>query len=490
MSVVFINPPSPVRLPRDSFVVRPIGLFSLVATLRSRGIAAEVIDLHRSPSSQSSLVEQIRKGSFQAVGLTCNTYTRFEAISIAELIKNNFPDLPVVAGGPHFSKCAHDALQHLSCIDIVVRGEGESVIRELVPALLGGSDWSNLRGLSFKTGDRIQHNPDAEPTRDLDSLPIFTDFRREDYPEILAVPKERGQLVPAIGMLTSRGCPNRCVFCSVTDGTYRTRSAQSIVDEMEMWIERFPEVRGFNIFDLNFTAKVSHLKEVCEEIISRGLDIRWWAESRLDIDLSLLGLMHEAGCRSLSVGLESGSPRVLRAINKKINVEMICDFATKSESLGIWLDIFIMFSLPSETLDDLKLTLEVIRQLLKRHKKVFVSGGRPVVTSIHPGSPLELIAREKGIIARDFSWHQPYYCPNNLALLCSPYVPIYLEQISRADLERAVWQSNHWITANRIPRMTRLRFAISAILNKEKNLWDIVHAANNRIKARFKWYGS
>ena len=104
-----------------------------------------------------------------------------------------------------------------------------------------------------------------------------------------------------------------------------------------------------------------------------------------------------------------------------------------------------MFSLPSETLDDVKMTLALIKQMLKQQKKVLYPGGGGVVTSIHPGSQVEAMARQSGIIPQDFSWHEEFYDPKNLDILCSPYVPIYQENLSRRDLKAAVWKSNHWI---------------------------------------------
>ena len=335
-----------------------------------------------------------------------------------------------MVGGPHFSKCDEDALKHVPSIDIVVRGEGEGIIKELVPRLLNGGDWSRVDGISFREGSNIRRNPDAKPVEDLDSLPIFTQFERKDYPETLAMHWENGRTVPAMAMETSRGCPNRCLFCSAAMPSYRVRSPVSVVDEMEMWMKLFPEIRGFNFVDLTFTADRDHITGICEQILSRNLKVMWWGESRADIDLDLLDMMYSAGCRALSVGVESGSPRVLATIRKNISLKQVYDLANKCDSLGIWLDLFLMFSLPSETLDDVKMTLALIKQMLKQQKKVLYPGGGGVVTSIHPGSQVEAMARQSGIIPQDFSWHEEFYDPKNLDILCSPYVPIYQENLS------------------------------------------------------------
>lgn len=482
MSVLFFNPPNPVVVPRGTFIVRPMGLFSLVASLEAVGIPAHVADLNRFPMSEGELLKLVHDNGYRIFGFGASTFTRFSAISLMNLLKQHFPDRPIIAGGPHFSKAAEDALQKIPSLDLVVRGEGERVVQELVPLLLDGGDWSNVHGISYRADSSVYHNSDAAKIEDHDSLPIFTGFRYEDYPEVLGLHKEDGKAIPAVGMLTSRGCPNRCQFCSATDGTYRARSPEAVVDEMKMWMDRFPQVRGFNIFDLTFTADPDRVRRICEEIRNQGLNIRWWAESRIDIDLDLLDLMYESGCRGLSVGVETGSPRILREINKNVTLDMVYDFAQRTDSLGMWMDVFIMFSHPSETLDDLRMTLELIRNCLKRFKKVFYLGGGGVVTSIHPGSPLEYRARGKGIIDKHFSWHEPFYQPENLDLACSPYVPIYLENISRSDLRGALRKSNHWIEAKRKGRLALYKRLAARAFTRDTTFQHKLRAAWNRIE--------
>lgn len=488
MSVAFIRPPDPIRLPRSGFMIRPMGLLSMMEALGSIGIPADLIDLHIRPQTDSELVDRLRKGNYRLFGITCTTYNRFAAISIANLLKKNFPDRPVVVGGPHFSKCDKDALKHVPSIDIVVRGEGEEIIKDLVSRLLNGGDWSRIDGISFREGSQIRRNPDAKPVEDLDSLPIFTQFDRKDYPETLAMAWENGTSVPAMAMETSRGCPNRCLFCSAAIPSYRVRSPASVVDEMEMWMKLFPEVRGFNFVDLTFTADRNHIIGICEQILSRNLNVMWWGESRADIDPDVLDTMYAAGCRALSVGVESGSPRVLAAIRKNISLEQVYDLADRCDSLGIWLDLFLMFSLPSETRDDLKMTLALTKQMLKKYKKVLYPGGGGIVTSIHPGSQVEAMARRTGIIPRDFSWQEDFYDPKNLDILCSPYVPVYLENLSRRDLKAAVWKSNHWIWLKHEGRYARYSHLVRSTFSSGKNFFEKARRVRNYLSAFFRRY--
>ncbi|MFC1835143.1 B12-binding domain-containing radical SAM protein [Thermodesulfobacteriota bacterium] len=485
MSVAFIRPPDPVKLPRSGFTVRPMGLLSMMGVLRSIGIPADLIDLHIHPKTDGELIEGLRDKTYRLFAITCTTYNRFSAISIASLLKRSFPDRPVLVGGPHFSKCAEDALKHIPSIDIVVRGEGEGIIKELVPRLLDGGDWRHVAGISFREGSHIRHNPDAKPIQDLDSLPVFTQFERKDYPETLAMHQENGRMIPAMAMETSRGCPNRCLFCSAAIPSYRVRSPESVVDEMETWMELFPEVRAFNFVDLTFTADRDHIKGICEQILSRNLDVMWWGESRADIDPDLLDIMYAAGCRALSVGVESGSPRVLAAIGKNISLEQVYDLAGKCDALGIWLDLFLMFSLPSETRDDMKMTMAMTKQMLKNYRRVLYPGGGGIVTSIHPGAQTEVMARQSGIISHDFSWHEGFYDEKNIDVLCSPYVPIYLENLSRRDLKASVWKSNHWISLKHQGRYARYRHLIRSLFSSGRSFSEKARKVRNYFHAFF-----
>ncbi len=466
--------------------MRPMHLFSVAAAIQSMGIDLKIIDLRRRPLSLQEVLDRVRAGEFRAIGLTATTHSRFAAISLANLIKKEFPEIHVVAGGIHFSKTAQDALEHVPGIDIVVRGEAEGIARELFPVLLDGGDWSSVKGISFRKGNQIIHNPDAPCITDLDSLPLYTDFRIEDYPETVGMAKADGEHVPSVGIMGSRGCTNRCVFCAATGARFRTRSAQSIVDEMQGWMNRFPSVKGFNFFDLAFTADTNHAAAICNEIISRKLKIRWWAESRLDTDLDLIELMFEAGCRALSVGMESGSPRILETINKQVHPDMLFDFAAKTDSLGMWLDVFFMFSLPSETRDDLKITLRLIQRLLADYKKVLYPGTGGTVTSIFPGAAMEALAKQRGVIPSDFSWNSPYYEPKNLELNSSPYVPIYLEHLSRSDLLAAVRKSVYLIDRKHYGSVGLFKRTVAGMFRRDRTISQKFRAATNRLVAAFR----
>lgn len=425
MSILFIVPPN--KLNQGFEQCRPLGIFYLLGVLREQGVKANLLDLERTPLADEEIVKVIDKEGYRILGLTATSHTRFNAIYLAHLLKSNFPNNLIIVGGPHFSQCAQDTLHHIKDIDIVVRGEAEGIVEELIPKLLGGVDWYDVKGISFRKEGNIQHNPDADPPLILDQLPVFADYKYDDYPDKLLVYTEGGKRIPAISILTSRGCPNQCIFCCVKNSRYRVRSAKLVVDEIEMWIKKTPGIHAFNFFDLTFTANPEHAKSVCKEIIARHLDIMWWAESRLNIELDLLDWMKRAGCSALSVGIESGSPRILKTIKKNIDLDSVQKFAKKCDDLKIQVSFFFMLSHPTETMEDLEKTRRIAHFLLASFK--CVSDTSAGVTTILPGTELEGIARNKGVIPADFSWSMPFCEPENLRVSYSEFLPLYIENI-------------------------------------------------------------
>ncbi|HVN96729.1 MAG TPA: radical SAM protein [Syntrophorhabdaceae bacterium] len=425
MSILFVIPPN--KLNQGFSQCRPLGVFYLIAALRKQGIKADVLDLERNVFTEKEIIGRVSEAGPKIIGLTATSHTRFGALHLAEFFKTNFPEKHIIAGGPHFSQCAHDTLVHTDALDVVVRGEAEEIVCDLIPALLEGEDLGQIKGISFRKNGAICHNPDAAPPMNLDDLPILTDFDHKDYSDKLLVYTENGKSIPAISIITSRGCPYQCIFCSVKNSGYRVRSAKSVVDEIEMWIEKHPEIKAFNFFDLTFTVNAEHARSICDEIVSRNLNITWWAESRLNIDLSLLDVMKKAGCKAVSVGVESGSPRILKVIKKNINLDSLNDFAKRCDNLGIQVSFFFMLSHPTETMEDLQKTKQMAQTLLASFR--CVSDTSAGVTTILPGTELERISRDKGILPSDFSWSLPYCRPENLRASYSEYLPIYLETI-------------------------------------------------------------
>jgi radical SAM superfamily enzyme YgiQ (UPF0313 family) len=176
---------------------------------------------------------------------------------------------------------------------------------------------------------------------------------------------------------------------------------------------------------------MEHAERVCREIISRDMRIKWWCESRADVPLGILETMREAGCVSLSVGVESGSDRVLSMISKGITTEKVLAFCERCNELGIFVTCFFMFSHPGETGADVNLTFNLIHKL-KKYPVVRIGTFQP--TMIFPGSRLETIARQRNILRSDFSWYEPFDSELSRRLDQIPNIPLFVDLLKPHEL--------------------------------------------------------
>jgi anaerobic magnesium-protoporphyrin IX monomethyl ester cyclase len=302
VKIRLIEPPPPsVNILSYGFYPR-LGLPLIGAALKAAGHDVRIYCLQAAP------VDTTDVAGADLVGISTTTSTAPGAYALADDLRA--AGLPVIIGGPHPTFEPDDALGHA---DFVARGEGgESLMLELVDALVGERDLEAIRGLSFWRDGRPVHNEDRERCADLDSLPI---------PDLsLIVGAERMREMPII---TSLGCPFGCTFCTVTmmfGRAYRRRSPEHVMAEIEA---KRPQSVFF--YDDNFAADRGRLKVLLRMMIDRGLTPKWQAQVRTDVarDEELLGLMRRSGCHRLELGFESIDQATLDDYDKSQTVEDI-----------------------------------------------------------------------------------------------------------------------------------------------------------------------
>ena len=307
--IILIEPKAPNLHIFSQFTLPRLGTLILGTLMKRRGWEVELF------------VEEIRKIDYDLVkdadlaGISTITPTAPRAYAIADRIRDM--GIPVILGGPHVTFLADEALDHA---DYVVRGEGERPLAELVDALESGGDFSGIPNLSYRKDGRAVHNPERPAPDDLDALP-FPDFSllKRDHPQI-----GRRTTVP---VMTSRGCPFDCSFCSVTGmfgRKYRFRSTENVLAELR----RYDSPRNSIFFyDDNFAANRKHTKELLEGMIRENFKFTWTTQVRADVakDIELVELMKRAGCHTVYIGFESVNPDSLEAMNKKQTVEDITE---------------------------------------------------------------------------------------------------------------------------------------------------------------------
>jgi len=409
-----------------------LGLIYLAAMLEKDGIPVKILDAAVEHLSWRSLRKRIKEESPDIVGITSLTEFRYEAFKTARIAREVLgKDIPVTIGGPHVSLTAADTMRFQPDIDVVVRGEAEYTFLELCYALWEDRDLSGIMGISYRKNGEIIHNPPADLPADLDALPFparyLMDMKRYNFR--LDVPG-KGR-VPAAHIITSRGCPFHCSFCAtskLSGRRWRNRSPENVLAELEDILKKQPEVKAVWFYDDTFTMNKRRVEEICDGIIERNLDIAFTCSIRVDtVNYDLLKKMREAGCFKVFFGVESGSPRILDEIcQKQITLEQVETVSKWLDDLGIEKNPGYIISFPEETLEDAEQTLNFMKKV----------GGIASMSllRIYPGTRIEEVARERGMLPPDFSWSrldQPL--PNQFSAAHGSS-PIFIDRLSWEEL--------------------------------------------------------
>ncbi|MEK7167998.1 MAG: radical SAM protein [Patescibacteria group bacterium] len=398
-----------------------LGVGYLASYLEKNGYEVKIVDTHKENLNESEMAEKIMSFEPEAVGVSANTHNRFRAIEAIKLLKKKNPNLLVVVGGPHFSLTDKDALAVVPEIDVVVRSEGEVAFEELLSTWPDRERLKNILGITYRDENgRIVANANRPFLMDWSELPFpswhlynLSEYRKQIH----------GTDFRTIGVISARGCPNHCTFCASPDNSVmRLRSAKNFVDELEFLNKKYG-FEGFNFWDDTLTVIKSRVMEICQEIIDRKLDIKWYARARVNtVDKEMIDMMKKAGCIRISFGVESGSPRVLAVVKKNIDLSQV-DFATRiCSEAGLVVSLNFMVNLPTETMEDLRMTADLIKKL-KKIPRTEVGYG---FSLIYPGTEMEVFAKENGILPKNFSWNSPFQTKKYKMIGADPGIP-YME---------------------------------------------------------------
>jgi len=417
----------------------PLGLLSIGAVLEKEGIPVEIVPTDILGMGWREIERKIRRDKPDIVGVTTTTENRFQSFKLAALAKTAFPGTLTVLGGPHASMAAEDTLEHLPELDLVVRGEGEYTTLDLYRAWEKAKDPVLLRdipGLVLRADGRVRANPARPPIEDLDSLPFpaFHLVPYEKYNFEIDVPGH-GPL-PAINIMTSRGCPFNCNFCAtpINWGRHvRMRSPENVVREIEQLKAHYGIKVAF-FYDDTFNANPKRADALAELMIERRLDIFFRCEVRMDImSRDLLEKLKKAGLFHISFGLEAGSDRVRNeVIGKKVDIRDFRNLVRWSNELGVVPNVFFIFSHPTETWAEAGETIRLIEEYQDRIE------ASVAILHIYPGTPLERFARETGFLPPDFSWTRKSFSKIITLPLAQGDVPLYVDKLTWSQISELV----------------------------------------------------
>lgn len=356
MRVLLVNPPAINFYHRAGLKMSPLGLAYVASVLKDAGYEVKVIDLNVEKINYRTYPYQ----RYDLVGISVDT-TRYPAsLKIAEQAKKRGVD--VVMGGPHVTFFDDETLSTRQ-VDYVVRGEGEYIMLDLVEHLNNGKSLEEVNGISYLSGNVMIKNPPAPFVKDLDSIPFPA---RELLPLDRYTNTLHGRF--SASMVTSRGCPFDCDFCSCSAFSgirWRSRSLENILKEVELLYDRYG-YRAISFLDDNFTLNPKRVIELCEKMIKTSWDLIWYAFSRVDTIVRnerMIQLMKKAGLDQVFVGFESGSQEVLDKLGKKVTVEKAFRAMEilKRYGVRVW-GSFIIGAL-NETKEMIKETIRFSRKL-------------------------------------------------------------------------------------------------------------------------------
>ena len=334
----------------------PTGLCYLHACLREAGYESKLANF--SAWSLSRINAELQAFMPDVIGISQWTHNRHISQELAGICRKALPGGMIVMGGGHATFCYADILVEGSPVDIVVRGEAEHTLVELVARLSSKAEWRNIEGIAFRRNGAITVNPSRKSLDDLDRLPLPA--RYLDLSVGIDIELQAEFIV------TTRGCPSTCNFCSSPDfwrRTVRFRSPESIVEEILYIRQRFGLIY-FSIRDDTFTADHARVLNFCSMLRRQEANILWNCQSRVTaLDEELLIEMKRAGCECVQLGVESGSQRILRQLGKKIAPSHIEDACALIGKIGINLSIYLISNIPGETEDDIRQTIKLVRQI-------------------------------------------------------------------------------------------------------------------------------
>lgn len=363
MKVLFVNPPQTASKYKFMGVIAPpLGIAYMAEVLQENNIDVEILDASAEDMDFKDVEKELLKRKPDLVALTALTPTIGRALETAQVVKETLPDAIVVMGGYHPTFNFIETLEDEN-VDIVIRGEGEYIMLNLVQALENQSSLHDVKGIVFedKNSKEIVVNPEAPLIQDLDELP---------FPALNLLPMKKYRLLDMdthmTTMITTRGCPMQCSFCSsaaMHGKKIRERSVENIVDEIE-YLKTNYDIDTIAFMDDTFTLKKRKVMAICDEILKRNIEIMWGCTSRVDtLDEKLLKKMKEAGCITIFIGVESADQQQLDNMCKNTTIAKIENAFKIAHKLKIRTIASVALGMPGDTKEIMNKTVKFVHKL-------------------------------------------------------------------------------------------------------------------------------
>ena len=398
-------------------VVPPLGVSYIAGVLEQVGYQVRILDclvegfldpvslpdgMVRFGLSDKEILRRIAEFAPEMVGVSCVLTNKYkDAHHLCELVKAHNADIITVMGGAHPSTFPQIVMQDTS-VDFAVLGEGDFALPELITRLEKDLGFDDFDGLAFRRGSQVVINPKTKYIEDLDSIPYparhLLPMKR--YSEI-SQPHGDFLQMPFATMLTSRGCPARCIFCSALKlwgKKYRTRSSENVLHEIELLVKDYG-IKEIHFEDDNLTFNAHRAKEIFQGVIDRGIRISWCAPNGLAVfalDEALVTLMKRSGCFSVAIAIESGCQEVLNTIvHKPLDLAKVKPLVEKMRALGLHTKGFFIMGFPDETKAQIQMTIDFA-------SRVGLDWVALNIATPLPGTEMFDICKKKNYLVGDF----------------------------------------------------------------------------------------
>ena len=388
----------------------PLGLAYLAAVLEQKGLSVRIADMSAAGLNLADIQKQVSEDTPRLVGISFMTNQYQNALNAAKAVKQVNSDIPVIAGGPHVSALPQEILKSDS-VDVAVTGEGEITIPELADYFLNGQskDISSIKGIVYKKDGRIIVNQPQDLIDNLDSLP-FPAWHLLPVDKY-AVPATGGNATETVfAVISSRGCPNQCIFCdshTVFGRNFRARSAENIFKELIYLKENFG-VSQFDFVDDTITVNKKRIHQLCRLMLDNHCNFKWMCNARANtIDAEMLSTMKKAGCVRVEFGIESGDPEVLKNIKKAVTIEQIKNAHKLAKEAGLSVGSFVMVGNIGENFESVVKTKKLLEQI--DTDDIYIAIATPF-----PGTELYQITKNNGWL-QITDWSRYVTAPTYLA---------------------------------------------------------------------------
>jgi len=404
IKVLLIN--SPIRLSAKPNNI-PYGLATVASALIRQGFDVEIFDVNALRPSKDEIIDTLKNMHWDIVGLSgLITTIEFQKWLVAEL-KLMHPEAPVVSGGGLATSCPEMLFEETQ-VDITVIGEGEQTMPELCRAIEARTDFNGIPGIHFRQNNRIIQNEPRRNIQNLDDipfpawdlLPMDIYLKNPIWGDVASNSsgfRKDIKVTRSMNIISSRGCPYSCNYCYHLFGRskFRFRSAQNVIDEIEILVDRYG-VDFIGFVDDNMMASEERLLEFCDLMEKKRFPVTWGCHGRVtSAKPVVLKGMAEVGCVWIGYGIESGSQKILDAMNKRAIVEQAKQAIIHTRDAGIYPNTTFIFGYPGET-------EHTVQQTIDFKKEMGIECGSFFATP-YPGAPLykqirPLLKNEKAFI--------------------------------------------------------------------------------------------